>query len=225
MSDDGHTRAQDPARSVEINFNAARFIKSASCVGECPPDQGAEIALAGRSNVGKSSTLNALTNRKKLAYAGNAPGRTRLLNFFALGSDAYRLVDLPGYGYARVSQKERQAWQRLIERYVFNRRSLRGICLLTDARHPMHDSDWQFLGMTGEAGMPVHVILNRADKLKSVARRSAVDEVRASFARSAATPRPVEIQLFSATKRIGLDELHAGVVRMISARATIREDA
>ena len=144
-------------------------------VESCPPDRGVEVAFAGRSNVGKSSLINALCERRSLARTGAAPGRTRLLHFFAV-DDACRLVDLPGYGFARASKAERAGWQRMVEGYLRSRRSLTRLMLLMDVRHPLRDSDQQLLEWCNSTNLPVHVLLNKADKLsRSKAQRVLTD--------------------------------------------------
>ena len=144
-------------------------------VESCPPDRGVEVAFAGRSNVGKSSLINALCERRSLARTGAAPGRTRLLHFFAV-DDACRLVDLPGYGFARASKAERAGWQRMVEGYLRSRRSLARLMLLMDVRHPLRDSDQQLLEWCNATNLPVHVLLNKADKLsRSKAQRVLTD--------------------------------------------------
>src|ERR687892_1810729 len=145
-------------------LSAARFSASAHDLDALPPDVGAEVAFAGRSNAGKSSAINALAGRKRLAFVSRTPGRTQTINFFDCGANR-RLVDLPGYGYAAVSQKERAHWGKLIGAYLQIRRSLRGLVLIVDARHPLTPLDRQLLGWHAASGQPVLVLLTKADKL------------------------------------------------------------
>src|SRR5690625_129007 len=146
-------------------FRQARFLTSAPDLARSTPDTGAEVAFAGRSNAGKSSAINALTNQRKLARTSKTPGRTRLINFFDLGGNR-RLVDLPGYGYARVAQSVKQEWQRNLAHYLEARQSLVGLVLLMDIRHPLQDSDRFLVGWAAAAELPVHAVLTKADKLR-----------------------------------------------------------
>jgi GTP-binding protein len=183
-------------------FGAARFIASAHEPHELPPDAGAEVAFAGRSNAGKSSAINALAQRKRLAFVSKTPGRTQTINFFDCGSNR-RLVDLPGYGYASAPQKERAHWGRLISAYLQGRRSLRGVVLIADARHPLTPLDQQLLEWHAPSRQPVLVLLTKADKLG-----------RAEAARSLKTAEHLvnklhpdaSVQLFSAVSATGQRE-------------------
>jgi GTP-binding protein len=142
----------------------AQFLISAASAGQFPPDQGAEVAIAGRSNAGKSTAINAITGRRALARTSKTPGRTRLLNFFEL-APGRRLVDLPGYGYAAGPPAERDDWARLIAA-LGTRSSLAGLLLVVDARRGLLSADEQLLGWAGERARPVHVLLSKADQLK-----------------------------------------------------------
>ena len=141
----------------------ATFLISAAKVDQCPDDQGYEVAFAGRSNAGKSSALNTLTHAS-LARTSKTPGRTQLLNFFSLDDDR-RLVDLPGYGYAKVPIPLKQHWQRHLEAYLGSRESLKGLILMMDIRHPMTDFDQLMLDWSVASHMPMHILLTKADKL------------------------------------------------------------
>jgi GTP-binding protein len=145
-------------------LSTARFIASAHELAELPPDVGAEVAFAGRSNAGKSSAINALVQRKRLAFVSRTPGRTQTINFFDCGAHR-RLVDLPGYGYAAVPQAERAHWGKLIAAYLQGRSSLRGLVVIVDARHPLTPLDRQLLGWHAPSGQPLLVLLTKADKL------------------------------------------------------------
>jgi len=147
----------------------ARFLKSAPTLAECPDDGVAEVAILGRSNAGKSSVLNQLTGNRHLARTSKTPGRTRLINFFDTDRGG-RLVDLPGYGYARASHAERHVWQREVERYLEARDPLCALVLVTDCRHPFHAFDQHMLGWARAAALPALVLLNKADKLAHGAR-------------------------------------------------------
>ncbi|GGX84975.1 putative GTP-binding protein EngB [Litchfieldella qijiaojingensis] len=189
-----------------LNYQTARFLTSAPTLTECPPDQGAEVAFAGRSNAGKSSAINALTQQKALARTSKTPGRTQLINFFSLGEDtARRLVDLPGYGFAKVPEKVKLEWQRHLAEYLHKRGSLRGLVLVMDVRHPLTEFDETMLGWADDKEMPVHILLTKADKLKSGAAKNALQQVRN---RLREWEDLVSIQLFSALKRQGVEEAH-----------------
>jgi GTP-binding protein len=186
----------------QIHYAEARFLVSASCLGDAPPDQGQEVAFAGRSNAGKSSALNAVTGRRSLAITSKTPGRTRLINFF-LVAELRRLVDLPGYGYARVPEAMRRRWQVAITEYLQGRRSLRGVVLVMDIRHPLTEFDQRMLVWCGHRSLPVHILLTKSDKLKRGAAATQLAGVRAALAEQKAGPT---VQLFSAWKRTGLED-------------------
>ena len=187
------------------NYRRAQFLTSASKLSQCPPDEGWEVAFAGRSNAGKSSAINSLTDNKKLARTSRTPGRTQLLNFFAL-SDAQRLVDLPGYGYAKVPLAIKREWNKQLENYLQRRESLRGMVLLMDVRRPMQPFDEQMLGWALNADMPVHILLTKADKLKKGPAKSTLLKLRSQLAPH---QELVSVQLFSALKHTGHEELIA----------------
>ncbi|WP_263263540.1 ribosome biogenesis GTP-binding protein YihA/YsxC [Pseudomonas sp. RIT-PI-S] len=182
----------------------ATFMLSAAKVDQCPEDQGFEVAFAGRSNAGKSSALNTLTHAS-LARTSKTPGRTQLLNFFSL-DDSRRLVDLPGYGYAKVPIPLKQHWQRHLEAYLGSRESLKGIILLMDVRHPMTDFDKMMLDWSVASGMPMHILLTKADKLTYGAAKNTLLKVQTEIRKGWGTG--VSAQLFSAPKRSGLDEAY-----------------
>lgn len=186
-------------------YHQARFLVSAAKLSQCPPDTGMEVAFAGRSNAGKSSALNALCQQKALARTSKTPGRTQLLNFFSIDEER-RLVDLPGYGFAKVSEQIKQQWQRVLADYLENRSSLRGVILLVDVRHPMKEFDRQMLEWSGQIGLPVHILLTKADKLGRGAGAKSLQQVRKEI--SPYGDR-VRAQLFSALSRQGIDETHA----------------
>lgn len=180
----------------------ASFISSASALDQCPADTGREVAFAGRSNAGKSSALNTLSHAG-LARTSKTPGRTRLLNFFALDA-ARRLVDLPGYGYARVSQDLKQHWQQHLEAYLSYRQSLVGIILLMDIRHPLTDFDALLLDWAQVSAMPLHILLTKADKLSFGASKQTLLKVQRVLADK--WPEHTSAQLFSAPRRQGVDD-------------------
>lgn len=179
----------------------AHFSKSAQSLAQCPPDSGHEVAFAGRSNAGKSSALNYLCDQKSLARTSKTPGRTQLLNFFAVDElGEQRLVDLPGYGYAKVGRDTRNAWQREIDGYLAGRQSLAGLVLLMDVRHPLKDFDQMIIDWAGRAGMPLHILLTKADKLTFGAAKSTLLKTRKGLA---GRPAGLTIQLFSSVSGLG----------------------
>ena len=200
------------SRHPPLDYRAAQFITSAAQLAQCPPDEGREAAFAGRSNAGKSSALNALAGNRKLARASRTPGRTQLINFFGI-SPGRRLVDLPGYGYAKAPGAAQRAWMRELERYLAERRSLCGLVLLMDARHPLRPADCQLLDWTAAAGMPAHVLLTKADKLKKGAAANALQTARR---RLAERWELATVQLFSA-RSISVPVPGAEGIRELSA--------
>jgi GTP-binding protein len=172
---------------------------------KAPPDRGAEVAFAGRSNAGKSSALNTITGQRSLARISKAPGRTREINFFQVGEQR-RLVDLPGYGYAKVSVNIKRDWQGSLADYLERRQSLRGLILLMDLRHPLKDHDRQLLDWAASIGLPVHVLLTKADKLKRGPAGNVLQAVRRQLADYGDR---VSVQLFSALKRSGVEQVYA----------------
>ncbi len=189
----------------EINFHQAAFTQSAPSIRECPPESGAEVAFAGRSNAGKSSAINTLTHNSKLARTSKTPGRTQLINFFSLGEDQ-RIVDLPGYGYAKVGRDMKEQWQRNLSEYLHERQCLKGLVLMMDIRHPMQEFDALMINWAAEAGMPVHILLTKADKLKRGPANATLLAVRKQM-QEAGIADQVTAQCFSSLKRTGVDEL------------------
>jgi GTP-binding protein len=187
-----------------------KFLTSANDLRQLPPDVGAEVAVAGRSNAGKSSAINAITQRKGLARTSKTPGATRLINFFEL-EPGRRLVDLPGYGFAAVSGSMREHWGTLIEGYFRRRRALRGVIVVMDVRHPLKEHDLDMLRLARSGAVPVHVLLTKADKLS----RSAGASVQAAVLR--ATGGDVTVQLFSALGGTGVTEARAALERLLAA--------
>ena len=187
---------------MSIDYRHARYLLSAVKLEQSPPDDGAEVAFAGRSNAGKSSALNALTGRRGLARTSKTPGRTQAINYFAIDGRR-RLVDLPGYGFARVPEAIKRQWGVTMSRYLGERRSLRGLILLMDVRHPLNTHDRQMLDWAFHADLPVHVLLTKADKLKRGAASASLLKVRGELA---SYDGRVTAQLFSALKNQGLDQ-------------------
>jgi GTP-binding protein len=178
---------------------------SAPTLALCPDDTGAEVAFAGRSNAGKSSAINALTQQNALARTSRTPGRTQLINFFTVMNDeSRRLVDLPGYGYAKVPEAVKIEWQKHLSDYLRGRFSLRGLVLLMDVRHPLTEFDQMMLDYADQRGIPVHILLTKADKLKRGPASAALQKVRS---RLKEWEDLVSVQLFSSLKRDGVDTL------------------
>ena len=190
----------------KINFNLATFLLSAPSIDKCPPDIGVEVAFAGRSNAGKSSALNVLTNNSKLSKISKTPGRTQMLNFFKLDNQR-RLVDLPGYGYAKVPQRLKRNWQLSLQKYLQKRVSLQGIIVLMDIRHPMMPVDKQMLAWS-EYQLPIHILLTKADKLSTGKAQNVFFKVKSQINKE--FPQTT-ISLFSATKKIGLLDLSSKI--------------
>jgi len=183
-------------------FSKVEFLVSAGVTGGLPPEGLPELAFAGRSNVGKSSAINALARRKRLAFVSKTPGRTQTINFFDLGGHA-RLVDLPGYGYARVPQAVRAQWDQLVGGYLGARRSLAGVVVLMDARHPFTAHDEYLLEWLRPVAQRLLVLLSKADKLSRQERTKVLAESRARLVSGA---HNVEVRLFSSVSGEGVEE-------------------
>lgn len=194
---------QNMTKPVASAFEKARYMLSVPDLYQCPADNGFELAFAGRSNAGKSSALNTLTRNSKLARTSRTPGRTQLLNFFGL-DDQRRMVDLPGYGYAKVPDAVKRQWQENIDNYLRHRQSLKGLVLVMDIRHPLTEFDSMMLDWAMACEMPVHVLLTKADKLKRGAQAGQLKMVKKALAEYEGE---VSIQTFSALKRTGVEEL------------------
>ena len=182
----------------------AEFLMSAPKLNLCVEDTGYEVAFAGRSNAGKSSAINALTNQKQLARASKRPGRTQMINFFSLGNPDQRLVDLPGYGYAAVPEAMKIVWQKELENYLIQRKSLQGLVLLMDIRHPLQHFDVMMLEWAYSRHLFVHVLLTKSDKLNRGPASKALQEVKATLNKMKLN---FSIQLFSSMNKEGLEEL------------------
>jgi len=188
-----------------VHYNSAKFNKSAAKLHQCPADVGAEVAFAGRSNAGKSSAINTLTNNHKLARTSKTPGRTQLINFFDLNLEGVRIVDLPGYGYAKVPVAMKQHWQQHLEEYLQKRQCLQGVVLVMDIRHPMKEFDQMMVDWCLNAEMPLHVLLTKADKLKKGPAQSTMLKIRKEL--TAVLGDLVSVQTFSALKKQNVDQL------------------
>ena len=170
-----------------------------------PSDTGKEIALCGRSNSGKSTLINALANQKKLAKTSNTPGRTQSINFFHLTNDvAKKIIDLPGFGYAKASKQDQNAWARLILSYLEKRAALTDLILIMDMRHPFQNKDLEFLSLCESFNLPIHLVLTKADKLNN---KETQNTLKVVSEKMADYPAIVDSLVFSATKKIGLETL------------------
>lgn len=194
-------------------FPDAQFLLSAWEFQQFPPDEGAEVAFVGRSNAGKSSALNAITGRRDLARTSKTPGRTQLINFFAL-RPRQRLTDLPGYGYAKVPADMQRHWRELLSRYVARRACLAGLVIVMDARRPLTDYDWQMLNWCRDQSLATHLLLTKADKLNRGEANTTLKQVRAE------TEGIATAQLFSAVTKAGVDEARAWVLSTLAAGAS-----
>ncbi|MBK8816628.1 MAG: YihA family ribosome biogenesis GTP-binding protein [Methylococcaceae bacterium] len=185
-------------------YHQAKFLKSSPSLKDTPPDIGKEIAFAGRSNAGKSSAINTLTRQNSLARTSKTPGRTQLLNFFEINEDI-RFVDLPGYGYAKVPEAVKKQWHQLMEIYMNERQSLCAIVLVMDVRHPLTEFDWQMVEWSRHKRLALHILLTKADKLTFGAAKNTLLHVQRELRN---VDIPVTVQLFSALKKTGVDEVH-----------------
>ncbi|USD28783.1 YihA family ribosome biogenesis GTP-binding protein [Pseudoalteromonas sp. SCSIO 43201] len=185
-----------------VKYNQAQFITSAPDISKLPPDTGIEVAFAGRSNAGKSSALNTLTDQK-LARTSKTPGRTQLINTFSLSEDQ-RLIDLPGYGFAKVPLEMKKKWQKALGEYLQRRKCLKGIVVLMDIRHPLKDLDMDLINWAISSNIPVLALLTKADKLKQGKRKAEVLQVRRALAE---LNGDITVHAFSSLKGIGLNEL------------------
>ena len=185
-------------------YSQATFLKSAAKVEQLPEDTGFEVAFAGRSNAGKSSALNCLTGIRQLARISKTPGRTQLINLFTVGDETRRLVDLPGYGYAKVPMQVKLDWQKNLAHYLDVRKSLRGLVLLMDIRHPLKELDQMMVNWAFDRELPVHILLTKADKLSRGQAQSTVLLVRKHYE---LMHDLLTVQSFSSLKKQGVDAL------------------
>ncbi len=204
-----YEKKADPAISEystsSLNWlRKAEFLMSAPKLNLCVEDTGYEVAFAGRSNAGKSSAINALTNQKQLARASKRPGRTQMINFFSLGNPDQRLVDLPGYGYAAVPEAMKIVWQKELENYLIHRKSLQGLVLLMDIRHPLQHFDVMMLEWAYSRHLFVHVLLTKSDKLNRGPASKVLLDVQQQLHKMKLN---FSIQLFSSMNKQGLEEL------------------
>lgn len=189
--------------STNLNFQPTVFVTSAADIRGLPSDDGVEIAFAGRSNAGKSSALNTLTRQRNLARTSKTPGRTQLINVFEV-LPGKRLIDLPGYGYAKVPIAVKEKWQRALSEYLQQRESLRGLVLLMDIRHPFRDVDQELLHWATDCEIPVLVLLTKADKLKPGPRKSTLLKAREAVL---VFGGDVTVEMFSSLNKLGLPQV------------------
>jgi GTP-binding protein len=183
-------------------YRQAEYWLSAHKISQLPEDKGYEVAFAGRSNAGKSSAINVITGQKSLARTSKTPGRTQQIIFFKL-DDSHSLVDLPGYGFAKVPLAVKLQWQKTLEIYLQKRQSLRGLILMMDVRHPLTAFDEQMLNWCSLSNMPVHILLTKADKLSRGKASASLQQVRQHLKTISGE---MSVQLFSSLKRIGIEE-------------------
>ena len=183
-------------------YQNAYYSGSATQLSQLPEDNGIEVAFAGRSNAGKSSAINTITGIRALARTSKTPGRTQMINFFNF-DDQRALVDLPGYGYAKVPEKMKLKWQQTLAKYLETRQSLRGLMVMMDIRHPLKEFDIQMLTWANQANLPVHILLTKADKLKSGAAKQSMLKVQSELKKLSLT---ASVQMFSSLNRSGREQ-------------------
>ena len=189
-----------------MNLNQTRFITSAAKFGDCPEDSIVEVAFAGRSNAGKSSAINSICDQTQLARTSKTPGRTQLLNFFAIEPAIY-LVDLPGYGFAKVPLDIKHKWQQELEQYLRQREQLAGLILLSDIRHPLKEFDRMMIDWAVKSNLPLHLLLTKSDKLK----RGPAQNTLLRVSEELKEVIDVSVQLFSSVKKTGLGEVKSKI--------------
>ena len=189
-------------------FENIAFEKSISKLNQSPKDVGSEVAFVGRSNAGKSTAINSITNRNSLAKTSKTPGRTQLINFFKVNENK-RFVDLPGYGFAKASKEKQKSWNRLVTNYIKYRQSLKGVVLIIDIRRGFGEMDLMFLDFYLPLNKQLHILLTKADKLSKQKQSLILNEAREIYG-SIAT-----IQIFSGTKKIGISEAQDQVTKFL----------
>ena len=204
-------------QTISYKYTAASFMMSSPNLQGCPADLGAEIAFAGRSNAGKSSALNRLCEQPKLARTSKTPGRTQLINFFELAQDK-RLVDLPGYGYAKVPIAVKEKWEKNLTEYLNQRKSLCGCVLLMDIRRPLQEFDCDFINWALAKEKPLHLVLTKADKMKRGPALNVIQNVKKQLNSEFQSPL-LSIQSFSSLKGTGLNELRSILNKLLSSNS------
>jgi len=211
---------KDKATGNSLDFRKTKFITSAPDISKLPQDLGAEIAIVGRSNSGKSSAINAICDNKNLAKTSQTPGRTRLINIFEISKERY-LVDLPGYGYAKVSESIKRQWQNAMTEYLQQRKSLIGLVLTMDIRNPLKDHDRILINWSLASNLPVLILLTKADKFGVNKSREIIGEVRTMLSEYGSN---FNIVAFSAVKKTGVNEVRAILNEWLSLAHTTSED-
>ena len=198
-------------KPIPMKFDQTCFQTSAATLEACPADSSAEVAFAGRSNAGKSSAVNVVTGLPQLARTSKTPGRTQLINFFVIEEGKY-LVDLPGYGYAKVPLERRDKWQAELEKYLRRRKALVGLILLSDIRHPLKKFDRMMIEWAVQADLPLHLLLTKADKLK----HGPIQKTLLKVEKELTAFDNVSVQLFSALRNIGVDRVRKVLTRWLA---------
>ena len=196
-------------------FDGATYVASAHDLEQLPLDLGVEVAFVGRSNSGKSSAINTLANHKRLAFVSKTPGRTQLINFFTI-TQGRTLVDLPGYGYAKVPPAVKAHWTELLAAYVSTRKALKGLVIIMDSRHPMRDLDTELLNWYRPTNKPVHVLLTKSDKLTRNEQAKTLREVKKQLIEGQYN---ATVQLFSSLKRTGVPEAEIAIGKLFAAKS------
>lgn len=186
-------------------YRQCRYLLSVHQLHQLPPDDGFEIAFAGRSNAGKSSAINCICDQKSLAKTSRTPGHTQAINYFSVDEQRH-IVDLPGYGYARVANSTKKHWQKILTEYLTNRRALTALMLIIDIRHPLQPVDWMLLELTVKRALPVHLLLTKCDKLSRSQSNKQLYQIKADLERAGVD---ATLQLFSASQRIGVEDAHS----------------
>ena len=194
-------------------FDGATYVASAHDLEQLPLDLGVEVAFVGRSNSGKSSAINTLANHKRLAFVSKTPGRTQLINFFTI-TQGRTLVDLPGYGYAKVPPAVKAHWTELLAAYVSTRKALKGLVIIMDSRHPMRDLDTELLNWYRPTNKPVHVLLTKSDKLTRNEQAKTLRDVKQQLVEGQYN---ATVQLFSSLKRTGVPEAEIAIGKLFAA--------
>lgn len=196
---------------MPLNFTQARFVKGAHTLNQCLPDDIQEVAMVGRSNAGKSSALNVITGISNLAHTSKQPGRTQQINYFELAKNRY-LVDLPGYGFAKVSSRMRHHWNQTLSQYFRTRQSLRGLIVLMDARHPLKDLDQQLINWVRQMEVPIYCVLTKADKLSNGRALANLQRIKKQFREQG---HDTAVQLFSAIDQRGVEGIRNIIARWL----------
>lgn len=208
----------------KINFQTAQYLTSAPSIRECPEEKGVEVAFAGRSNAGKSSALNRLTRNGKLARTSKTPGRTQLINHFGLmGREDIRLVDLPGYGFAKVPLAMKKAWEKNMSEYLQKRQTLQGVVLVMDIRQPLKDADVMMLNWAVNAELPCHILLTKCDKMKRGAAKAVLLQVKEKL-KEANVDDLVSAQVFSSLKGDGTDVLEQRIASWMMVEGLFEQE-